>query len=578
MYIQKQDKPIFRFVMTVILLVFLAGLWGCESLQAEKELEAFIQKHVVQLEPLETKSNLTYWDAATTGKKEYYARHKDLQLQIRQIYSNTQEFAFLKHMRESGQIRNPHLQRQLEKLYYGYLSNQIPPDLMKQIVELDNKIQETYNNFRGTMEGQKITTSDVYRIMTTETDSRKRELAWRASKQVGDAIVDDLIQLVKLRNRAARQLGFDNFHTFTIVTGEQDIAELDRIFQELYELTNVPFAQYKQELDIILADMYGIETTALRPWHYHDPFFQRTPLVYELDLDAYYKNYDVKDLARNYFTGVGLSIEDILAKSDLYDREGKYPHAFSFTGDRKGDVRILCNLNNDERWMETILHELGHAVYSKYHDRSVPFLLCEPAHSFTTEAIAMFFGRLSRNADWMRQMMELSQADYQKIKKVSDKYLQSQQVLFARWASIMYQFEKQLYTNPEQDLNSLWWLLVEKYQSVKRPPGSVDAGWASKLHFVVAPCYYHNYMLGELFASQLHHHLVYDVMKKTTEDGISYVGDKKIGSYIRQKVLAPGALYHWNEMIARATGEPLTPKYFVQQFIRPELNRAAPGT
>jgi len=569
MYKQKQIEYVVRFVKAVFLLIFLSGLWGCESLEAEKQLKAFIQKHVAQLEPLETKANLTYWDAATTGKKEYYARHKDLQLQIRQIYSNTQEFAFLKNLRESGHIQDPRLQRQLEKLYYGYLGNQIPPNLMKQIVELDNKIQETYNNFRGTMEGRKVTNSDVYRIMTTETDVRKRELAWRASKQVGDVIVKDLISLVKLRNRAARQLGFDNFHTFTIVSGEQNVAELDRIFQELYELTNEPFAQYKQELDVILADMYDIETAALQPWHYHDPFFQRTPLVYELNLDTYYKNYDVKELARTYFAGVGLPIEDILVKSDLYDREGKYPHAFSFTGDRKGDVRILCNLNNDERWMETILHELGHAVYSKYHDRNEPFLLREPAHSFTTEAVAMFFGRLSRNADWMQQMMQLSPEDYRKIKTVSGKYLQSQQVLFARWASVMYQFEKQLYANPDQDLNSLWWRLVEKYQFVKRPPGPVDAGWASKLHFTIAPCYYHNYMLGELFASQLHHHLVYDVLNKITDDGISYVGDRKIGCYIREKVLAPGALYHWNEMIARATGEPLTPKYFVQQFIRP---------
>ena len=570
MYNQKQNEPVVRFAIAVILLVFLSGFWGCKSLEAEKQLESFMQKHVAQLEPLETKANLTYWDAATTGKKEYYARHKDLQLQIRQIYSNTQEFAFLKHLRESGYITDARLQRQLEKLYYGYLGNQIPPDLMKQIVELDSKIQETYNNFRGTMEGQKVTNSDVYRIMTTETVSRKRELAWRASKQVGDAIVGDLIQLVKLRNQAARQLGFDNYHTLSIISGEQNVAELDRIFQELYELTNEPYAQYKQELDAILADMYDIETNELKPWHYHDPFFQRTPLVYELNLDMYYKNYDVKELARRYYAGIGLPIEDILAKSDLYDREGKYPHAFSFTGDRKGDVRILCNLNNDERWMETILHELGHAVYSKYHERNEPFLLREPAHSFTTEAVAMFFGRLSRNADWMQQMMELSPADYQKVKKVSQKYLQSQQVLFARWASVMYQFEKQLYANPDQDLNTLWWQLVEKYQYVKRPPGPVDAGWASKLHFVVAPCYYHNYMLGELFASQLHHHLVYDVLHKTTDEGISYVGDKKIGNYIRQMVLAPGALYHWNEMIARATGEPLTPRYFVQQFIRPQ--------
>jgi len=554
----------------------LLVLSGCGTITKEQQLARFINSHVSKIEPLNTRANYAYWDASTTGKAEDYDRYKKLQLEIRQIYSNRREYAFLKTLKESGEIKDARLARQLDKLYYSYLPNQMDPALMKKIVDLDARITEKYNTFRGTIEGKKVTNSDIYKILTTEKDSHKRQLAWRASKQVGDAIVADLIELVKLRNQAVRKLarhtsgglGFDNYHTFSIVTGEQSVEELDRIFQQLYELTNEPFANYKRELDGILADMYGIKTEDLRPWHYHDPFFQRTPLVFQLDLDTFYKNNDVKELARTFYAGVGLPVDDILARSDLYDREGKNPHAFGFDADRKGDVRILANLNNDERWMETILHELGHAIYSKYHDPNEPYLLREPAHSFTTEAIAVFFGRLSRNADWIHQMLNLPQEDYQKIRKISWEYAQSQQVLFARWALVMYHFEKQLYANPDQDLNSLWWDLIEKYQYVKRPPGPLDAGWASKLHFTVAPCYYHNYMLGELFASQLHHYLVHNVLQRQSDEGVSYVGEKQVGDYIRRKVFAPGALYYWDDMITRATGEPLTPKYFTEEFLK----------
>jgi peptidyl-dipeptidase A len=131
----------------------------------------------------------------------------------------------------------------------------------------------------------------------------------------------------------------------------------------------------------------------------------------------------------------------------------------------------------------------------------------------------------------------------------------------------MYYFEKQLYANPDQDLNKLWWNLVEKYQLLKRPGEPFDAGWASKLHFTSAPCYYHNYMLGEILASQLHHYIVHKVLKLESDKGVSYVDQEKIGKYLREKVFGPGACYHWNEMIRRATGEPLTPRYFVDQFI-----------
>ena len=547
-------------------LVVASALCGCRTAGPDREAARFIQGHVSQVEPLATRANRVYWDAATTGKAEKFKEFEELQLEMRRLYGDPDDFARVEALRESGPA-DPRLARQLDKLHYAYLQNQIEPELLEPMVALDAKVQETYSNYRATIDGEKVTMSDIYTIMTTEGNTPKREAAWRASKEVGNVIIDDFLRLVKLRNRAARSLGFDNYHTMIVVTGEQDVAQLDRIFADLDALTRRPFARLKADLDAILAEGYGIAPEKLMPWHYHDPFFQRTPLVYELDLDQYYKGRDVKELAEKYYAGVGLPVDDILARSDLYDREGKYPHAFSHDIDRSGDVRILCNLQDTERWMETILHELGHAVYSKYHDPGEPWLLREPAHSFTTEAVAMFFGRLSRNAAWMQEMLNLSDAERARVETVSARYLRFQQILFARWAMVMYEFEKALYADPDADLNDLWWDLVEKYQFVKRPPGPADAGWASKLHFTSAPCYYHNYMLGELLASQLHHYIVGEVLGRASDEGLSYVGDKRVGAYLRDNVLGPGARYPWNDMIARATGEPLTPKYFVQQFI-----------
>ncbi len=231
-------------------------------------------------------------------------------------------------------------------------------------------------------------------------------------------------------------------------------------------------------------------------------------------------------------------------------------------------MRILCNLKNNESWMETILHELGHAVYDKYHNPDMPYLLRQPAHTFTTEAVAMFFGRLSRNPAWMQQMLGLTDEQRAEIAKVSDKYAQLKQLIFARWAMVMYSFEKQLYANPDQDLNKLWWDMVEKYQLLHRPPARNEPDWAAKIHFSIAPCYYHNYMLGELLASQLNHYLAFSVLKLDSDKDVGYVGQADAGQFLREKVFEVGDRYYWDEMIERATGEPLTAKYFVTQFVR----------
>jgi peptidyl-dipeptidase A len=542
-------------------------VFGCAPMTKEQQMQKFVTNHVQKIKPMDKETNLAWWDAAISGKAEDYDKVSKLTLKIRRLYSNTKDFAFLKEMKDSGQVKDKVLARQLRVLYNAYLRNQIEPELLKQIVDLGTEIEKKFSTFRGTIEGKKVTDNEIKEILKTETDSAKRKLAWLASKQVGVEVADDIIRLVKLRNKAARKLGFDNYHTISLTTGEQNVEELDRIFNELYELTNEPFAELKVDLDRMLAAKYGIAITELMPWHYHDPFFQETPMVYELDLDAYYKDKDVRELGASFYAGIGLPVESVLAKSDLYEREGKNPHAFSTDIDKEGDVRILCNLKNNESWMETLLHELGHAVYDKYKDLKVPYLLREPAHAFTTEAVAMFFGRLSRNPAWMQQMLGFSDEQRAEIEKVSGKYTQLKQLIFARWAMVMYDFEKQLYANPEQDLNSLWWQMVEKYQFVKKPPQRNEPDWAAKIHFTVAPCYYHNYMLGELFASQLHNHIVHNILKLESDEDVSYVGQSKAGDFLTENVFEAANLYHWNEMIERATGEPLTPKYFVSQFV-----------
>jgi len=557
-----------RLSISAALVLTMVAPRGYATDVKEKALKDFIAAHVARIQPLEKQTNLAWWDAAVTGDPSAYDRSSELTLQIRRIYSDPKDFAFLKEARDSGKVEGRLLARQVTVLCNSYLANQIEPELLKQIVELGTQIEKNFSTFRGEIDGRKVTDNEIKQILKDETDSARRQQAWQASKQVGQAVAADIVRLVKLRNEAARKLGFPNFHTMTLATGEQDVKELDKIFAELYELTNEPFRKVKADLDRVLAAKYGVEPSQLMPWHYHDPFFQETPMVYDLDLDVYYKDKNIEKLAAAFYQGIGLPVEAILAQSDLYEKEGKNPHAFCTHIDREGDVRILCNIQSNESWMETVLHELGHGVYDKYLDFEAPYLLRSPAHPFTTEAIAMFFGRLSRDPAWMQQMLGLSDAQRAEIEKVSARYVQLKQLIFARWAMVMYDFEKQLYANPEQDLSRLWWDVVEKYQFVHRPAGRTSPDWAAKIHFAAAPCYYHNYMLGELLASQLHHQLTTKVLKVKTGQDVSYVGQKKAGRFLKEKVFEAGDSYNWNRMVERATGEPLTAKYFVEQFVK----------
>ena len=55
-------------------------------------------------------------------------------------------------------------------------------------------------------------------------------------------------------------------------------------------------------------------------------------------------------------------------------------------------------------------------------------------------------------------------------------------------------------------------------------------------------------------ASQLHHYIVKNVLMLESDKDLSYVGEKKLGDFLRRKVFEPGSGYHWDQMIERATG------------------------
>jgi peptidyl-dipeptidase A len=140
-----------------------------------------------------------------------------------------------------------------------------------------------------------------------------------------------------------------------------------------------------------------------------------------------------------------------------------------------------------------------------------------------------------------------------------------QLLIFSRWCQVMLRFEKELYANPNQDLNKLWWDLVERYQMLKRPEGRNAPDYASKIHIVVAPAYYHNYMMGQLFASQVHRTIARRVLKSDPDEAL-YVGHTSVGEFMKKRVFAPAKTMPWNALTKFATGEELNPKAFAADF------------
>ena len=513
-----------------------------------------------QLNALSCQCNIAAWNLSTTGKDEYATQAEHADLAMRLFLADKQRFDTVNSMLAAGGLEEFE-RRQLTLVHDMMVENQLDKEMLQQLVSKQIALQGITTKFRGTIDGREVNNKQIEEILRSSTDNDLRKKAWLASKQVGAVLEPGLMELIKLRNESAAKLGYANFYEMSIQLQEFDGAWLKQTLESYRDQTDTLFRRVKESIDQAVGQRLRVDPSTLMPWHMSDMFFQEAPRTSDVDLGVYFEgkgDHIIEELATKTYDTIGLDIRDIIARSDLYERAGKDQHAFTMHLDNEGDVRVLANLRPNETEMETLLHEMGHGVYDKYLDMSLPAVLRQPAHIFTTEAVAMFFGRMARDLKWYKQMVGIDDANLQKLQSDLPIAIRNQMLVATRWITHFALFERELYRTEKSD-SRLWYRGVKNIQYLNVPEERLEKpDWAAKYHFAMAPVYYHNYLLGEMLASQFDHTLRAKAEGKVlTPEG---------GRWFVDNVFTPGAKYSWNTMIEHATGEKLNPSYLVQQF------------
>jgi peptidyl-dipeptidase A len=533
--------------------------------ERERALSDFIGRLTAEVEPLQLRHNLAYWQASVASDPAAEDEAVRLDTAIRTVFSRREAYGFLEGLLGAGGVADPRLARQLVLLRDAHRAHQIEPAMIERQVRLEKRLEGRFNAYRAELDGARVTDNDLRGVLVASDDPAACRRAWEATKQVGVEVAPELLELVRLRNESARALGFPNYYSMRLELDELDEAELFALLDDLERGTAPLFAAYKRGLDARLAVRFRVAPGELRPWHYGDPFFQEAPLG-GLDLDRYFAARPLEELLADSFAAIGLDVRDLLARADLYERPGKSQHAFCMCVDRGEDIRVLCNLRPTEFWMSTLLHEFGHAVYDRHVDAALPFFLREPAHILTTEASAMLFGRLTKDAAWLERHARVAPDEARAVAAACARAARDRLLVQTRWMLVMCHMERALYRDPEQDLDGLWWDLVERFQSLRRPDGRHAPDWASKVHFSTAPVYYHNYMLGEMMASQLQAAL--RAALAADGDGVDarYVSSPRVGRFLVERLYRDGRTLDWRGTLRRATGGALGAEAFVAEL------------
>jgi peptidyl-dipeptidase A len=170
-------------------------------------------------------------------------------------------------------VESPLLRRQVEVLYRIFEERQGDREILGRIEELEAEANAIYGNHRSVVGGKKLVENEVKELLRSSEDEELRREAWEASKSVGGEVEGTVRELAQLRNRLAREQGYENYYARSLELQEIDAGELAGIMEDLASATDALFEELKRDVDAELKQRFGVEE--VMPWHLSGACFPR---------------------------------------------------------------------------------------------------------------------------------------------------------------------------------------------------------------------------------------------------------------------------------------------------------------
>jgi len=461
--------------------------------------------------------------------REHFGRMSDHELEELEatrsaLLSDVQMRALLN--RWEGRLRDVSLSRRMTLLSRRFLWAGV--ETRPEVYKLRNRIDQAILAFQP-----QIDAAPVSRVGRTDTlrrhpDRARRREAWLAMGPLAARIGADVRELMRRREKRARELGYDGFVDLALTVTGLSRQQVEDWFDELRRLTDAPYRAWLAEAARRLSLEEG-----LRPWDLAFAAEREAPLP-----EAAFPGDESLQAVRAVAEGMGLGEAAAGVRVDAVDT----PYAgLCYAVHPPDDVRVLLNPRDGHAAYDVLFHEFGHAVYHRCVQSSSPALHREsPAFN---EAMASIWQRLISEPEWL-----MGHNGITPDQTAASRRTWTMRTVY-RLRTLMAQatFEYRAYQDVDGDLSAV---LRDVYADYLGVPCDEAPGWADSAFWTSHPIYVQNYVIAEMVASQ--------TLAALRRRFGRLVNEPRAGAWLVENYYAPGASLPWAEKVLRATGAPLS--------------------
>jgi Peptidase family M3 len=447
--------------------------------------------------------------------------------------------------------------------------------LMREIVDAEadlfarkRGLETRHINERG--ESEVATLTMLSTNQSTNPVEERRRSSFEAFREIERWVLENgFLELVKLRNRFARALGFDNYFQLKLRKNERMLPEeLARILDDFVARTHAASAR---TLAGLKARHGG---AALEPWNVR--FFAAGDVVRRMD------RYMPFGLAlRRWvqsFSSLGIRYRGATLQLDLLERPGKFQNGFCHgpvpawiderARWRPGQINFTSEGKPDQvgsglRAILTLFHEGGHAAHFANVAQNAPCFSQEyaPTSMAYAETQSMFCDSLLGDADWMKRYARTAAGEAMPDELIHDRVESSQpmRAFDERSIAVVPYFESALYAMSDAALTAgaVLQLARETEQRVLGIEGPRPLLAIPHLLNQESAASYQGYLLA--------HMAVYQTRAFFLRQHGYLTDNPAIGPALAEHYWAPGNSVTHDAMLRSLTGEGFSARYLADE-------------